>query len=306
MNMKLVVAAGMAIAIPATLQADDWNGVVTLGYSQTDIGGTGADASAGSLDFNGVYNFDTGFSLGFDASLVVADISNGGGDMDLNYLALNGEYKLQNGVTFGGYIERGEVDDNGLLLGNARLTSYGLTFGYEVENLDAEAYIGASDTSPSLGGGTDINDFGVRVGYQISPQAFMVGSLARSEISNTGVSVDIDMIALGGGYAFNNQWSVYGGVQRISVDAASLDETTYGLGVAYSPAAISAMPMTLSLELARTDVDLGGASSDLDTVRLGLTVPLGNTKKNVPANSVVNNIAKGGHNVVTSGFLGAF
>ena len=306
MKMKALVTTGMIFMLPAMTQAAEWGGMVTLGFSKTDVSGTPVDVTTTTLDFNGVYDFQNGFSMGFDAGLAFGDISNGGPDVDLTYFALNGEYKLQNGVTFGGYFERGSVDDGGVLIGNSSIRSYGLTVGYETDQLDTEVYFGKSETSPSLPAGVDIKDYGVRVGYQLSPQAFAVGALGRSEISGLGPKLDLDMIALGGGYAFSNQFSAYGGIQRVSVDVANLDATTFGLGVAYSPSAISNMPMVFSLELARTRLDAGGPTTDLDTIRLGVSLPLGKAGGDVPANSVVNNIAKGGHNVLTSGILGAF
>jgi Gram-negative porin len=208
-------------------------------------------------------------------------------------------------MTAGGYVERGSIDVD-LLGADAAVTSYGLTFGYETDRLDAEVFLGKSNTSPSLPAGVDVKDYGVRVGYQISPKAFVVGSLARTDISGVGGGVDLDMISLGGGYAFNDEFSVFGGVQRISLDIASADATTYGLGVAYQPARMNTVPMIFSLELARTSLDIGGPSADLNTVRLGVSIPLGNTSKGVPVNSLVNNIAKGGRSVVTSGIMGVF
>ena len=306
MKLKPLVVTSLVFMMPAAVQAAEWGGMATLGFSKTDVSGGGGDISTATLDFNGVYDFENGFSMGFDAGLAFGKVSNGGPDVDLNYFALNGEYKLQNGVTFGGYAERGSVDDNGALVGNISMTSYGLTFGYETDKLDTEVYFGKSTTSPSLPAGVDVKDYGIRVGYQISPQAFVVGALGRSEVSGGGTSADLDMIGVGGGYAFSDQWSAFGGIQRVSLDLANADATTFGLGVAYSPSAISNIPMVFSLELARTRLDVGGTTGDLDTIRLGVSLPLGNAGADVPANSVVNNIATGGHSVLTSGVLGAF
>jgi len=306
MKLKSLVMTSLVFVVPATVQAADWGGMATLGFSQTEVSDSSTDISTVTLDFNGVYDFENGFSMGFDAGLAFGDVSNGGPDVDLNYFALNGEYKLQNGVTFGGYVERGSVDDDGAIIGDVSMTSYGLTLGYETDKLDSEVYFGESTTSPSLPSGVDVKDYGIRVGYQISPQAFVVGALGRSEISGIGGDVELDMVGVGGGYAFSDQWSAFGGIQRVSLDLADADATTFGLGVAYSTSAISNLPMVFSLELARTRLDVSGSSGDLDTIRFGVSVPLGNAGGDVPANSVVNNIAKGGHSALTSGVMGAF
>lgn len=189
------------------------------------------------------------------------DISNGGPDVDTSNLGFNGEYKLRIGTTFGGYFEYASIDDGGALLGDASIRSYGLTAGYETEALDTEAYFGMSDTSPSLATGIDIKDYGVRLGCKLSSQAFVVGALGRSEIAGPGGSVDLDMAALGGVYAFGNQWSAFGGVQRTSLDIVNVDATTYGLGVAYDTGAVSDVPMVLSLELARTRLRAAGRAT---------------------------------------------
>lgn len=75
---------------------------------------------------------------------------------------------------------------------------------------------------------------------------------------------------------FSNGWSGFAGVNWFDVDNVNLDATTFGVGVGYDLKQVSQVPALVSLELARSDVSLGGTSADVDTIRLGVTFPLGN------------------------------
>ena len=298
----LLIAGGLALAVPGASVANEWRGDVTLGYSKSDISLVPNDVSAVTLDLQGEYRLDNGLSFGVGAAIAKLDISGAPVDVDVNHFALDATYRMQNGVKFGAFAERGKIDVGGL--GNAKLTTFGALVGYETDRLDAELYFGKSDVDPSLP--IDIKEYGLRANYWVSESAFVTGGLARSRVSAGGTDVDLDLISLGGGYAFNDAFSVFGGLQKASVDIANLDATTLGIGIAYKTQVISNIPTTFSLELARTSLDIGGPSVDVDTVRLGVSVPLGKSGNSVPLNSVTGSIANGSHNVLTSGILGAF
>ncbi len=53
-----------------------------------------------------------------------------------------------------------------------------------------------------------------------------------------------------------------------------LDSTTQGIGVDYNLLETSEALGQVSLEQARTDIEIGRASGDIDTLRFGLTFPL--------------------------------
>ncbi len=303
----ICTVSGFLLFAPVGLDAAEMGGSVTLGFSKSDISVVPNDLKTTTLDMNGYYDVGNGLSFGMNAALARIDITGGAPDLDANYFGLDGKYRFSNGFAVGAYVERGHVKDSaGLLLGSVTLTSYGLTLGYETDDLSAEVYYGVSDTKPSLPAGIDIKDFGARVQYDFAPNAFGVGAIGRTRIEGAGNSVDIDLVSLGGGYSFNDSLMAYGGAQRASIGLVNVDVTTFGLGLAYKTAAISGIPTVLSLELARSTLDTPGPSVDIDTVRFGVTIPLGKSKSHAPLNSVVNGIQNGGHSVVTSGVLGAF
>jgi hypothetical protein len=291
----------MVLLLPVMAQAGDWNGIATLGYSHTSVSGGGGDANAGTLDVNGVYDFGNGVSLGFDTGFSSVDVSSVAVNSTENYYALNGAYKLDSGMTFGAYVEHQHLDSStGLvLLGSGSITSYGATIGYETAALNSEVYFGASETDPSMPAGVDIRDYGLRVSYQISAQGFIAGTLARTRISGPGGDTNLDRIALGGGYAFTDQFSAFGGIDRLKANAfGTVKLTAYSLGVGYRPANLSSVPMIFSLEVQRTHADSSfGGTSNADTIRAGVSIPLGQGKAGVPANSLLNGIGRGPHSV---------
>ena len=300
---SLAIAAVLA-GVPS-LAAAEVNGMLTLGYSMSDIEFSPNDINALTLDFSGTYDVGNGLSFGLDAGLSKADISGAPVDFDLAYFGLNAKYSFANGVSLGAYAERGQLDTN-LPIPTGKLNSYGLTVGYENDKLSGEAYFGFSTTKPGLPSDLDIADYGLRGRYEFSEAGFGTVAIGRTRLNTPGPSVDLDMIALGGGYAFNDRFMMYGGLQRASIDLVNAEMTTIGLGVAYQTTAISAVPAILSLEMARSRLSTGGPSIDVDTIRVGISVPLSKSGSRVPLNSVVNSIDRGSHSVLTSGVLAAF
>ncbi|WP_319826094.1 porin [Thalassovita sp.] len=306
MKQKLLTTVcALAFTLPAVAFAGDWQGNATLGFASSDIDGAPDNLTATTLDLHGEYDTGVGFVLGVDAAIGKLKMSGTPIDESVNYFALTGMYGLSNGLSVGAYAERGAVSDSTLIPVDLEMTSFGLVLGYSLGSVDGEIYYGTSDTDPSLPAGIDVNDLGLRAAFSPVQNVEVNAVIARTRISGGGPDVDLDLIGLGGSYAINHALTAFGGVQKASLDILSADATTIGLGLAYQTAALG-IPTTLSLEVARTSIDVGGPSEDVDTVRVGISIPLGKSATSVPLNSVAGAVANGGHSVLTSALLGVF
>ncbi|MDX5401612.1 MAG: porin [Rhodobacterales bacterium] len=302
--MKRSLAVLLAtISAPSLAAAQDLSGGVTLGFGQHDVSEIGQDLSTSSLDGRVDFAFANGMTFGVSAGYLDLGIDGTPMDVNADFIALNVGYKLSNGLSFGAYAERLNGSVTGLPI-DLSLKSIGAEMGYATGNLELGMHLGRTSTSPDLP--IDIDNVGLTAKYAAMPNLDIAGAFLRANLSMGGMDADIDMIGLAAAYDINDQFSLFGGVSRTSQDDLDLDVTTMGLGVGYDLAQMTGMASVVSLELARTDLSMGPGSTDLDTLRLGLTFPLGGKGTEAPLNSVADSIFNPRHGAVNAALTGAF
>jgi len=293
----------MVTCAPGALIAQEFRGVGTLGYGHSSVSNGGGDISSFTLDGAGSVNFDSGVHIGFDATIAKIDPDQAGGDVDANEFGLTLNYQFTNGTVLGGYIDHASIDTNPL--GSGDFTSYGLSGGYVNNEFGVELFFGETETSPSLPAGVDWVDYGINVRYAATDQFRFGGHYIVSELSGGG-SVDLSSWGIGGTYSFANGWSGFAGVSQFDIETVNADATTFGFGAGYNLQQVVKTPALLSLELARTDLSVGGASADVDTIRLGITFALGDSNGEQPLNSVARSVMSPRHNSVSTAINTAF
>lgn len=297
-----LAASALAAAAAPAAQAQTWTGGATLGFGRTTLDGADGSLRNTSLDGTIAADLGNGFSLGADLSL--NRLSSDGDDLNATLIGLSGAYSFGGGFSVGAYVERASLDID-LLGDDLTATSYGLTAGYAQGPLRAGLFIGMTETDPDLPDGVDVRDFGIIVHYQASPELHFGGSLVRTTIDGFGDSADLTAFGIGAAYDVAPDWTVFGGIARTSVSEIDADVTSFGLGVSYDTSAAFRFPSFVSLELARTNASLDGDDADLDTVRIGLTIPLGEGAR-VPLNSVAHTAMNPRRNALSSTLLAAF
>jgi len=303
MTIRLLALACVA-GLPCAAAAADFSSVVALGYGHSSISNGGGDADVYSLELFNSVDFQNGFTLDFDVNYQKVD-PDGAGDADLFGLAAAGRYRFASGLTLGGYVEHDRLDISGLAV-DLDATSYGLSAGYASDGMRVEAFYGMTETDPSLPGGTDVHDFGLLGSMKVADSVSLSGGVTRSRIDTPAGDADADRIQLGGSYGVTSDLSVFAGVSHLDVDVLNADATTYGLGLAFDMSNVASVPATVSLELARSDVSIPGGSGDMDTIRLGVSMPLGGKAKGMPANSVAGSIVRPRHSAIVGSALSAF
>ena len=302
---NLIMGAALA-AMPLAVCAQDAGGAFTLGYGASSVSGPAGDISTLSLDGVGNIALNNGFNIGFYGSFRNADEDRTSNDLSASDFGVTLNYQFLNGLVAGGYLDYASLDF-GTFSTDLDATSYGGSLGYVTDTFGAEGFLGMTETSPDLAPGVDWVDYGLNLRYVISPQARIGGHAMRSDVSRPGgADLEIDSYGIGGDYGFGNGWSAFGGLSYVDLDAANIDATTFGVGVGYDLSQISRVPAAVSLELSRTDLSQPGANTDVDTLRLSVTLPLGNRSGTTPLNSVGRSAMAPRHNAVSTLLESAF
>jgi predicted porin len=291
----------VTISTPSLVAAQDLSGGVTLGFGEHDIADQGL--STATLDGRVDFAFANGVTFGVDAGYMDLGIDGAPIDLTANFVGMNLGYRFSNGMSAGVYVEQltGSIS---LVPIDISLKSIGAEFGYSMTNLEFGAHIGRTSTSPDIN--IDIDNIGLTAKYTPMENLDIAGAFLRANLSSGGTDIDIDMLGLAAAYDINEQFSVFGGLSRTSISDVDVDFTTMGLGVGYDLSQMTGLASVVSLEVARTEISLGGSSEDLDTVRLGLTFPLGGKGSEAPLNSVADSIFNPRHGAVNAALTGVF
>ncbi len=321
MNLsKPIVFAAICVLPSATLAQDAGiDAAVTLGYSFGDI--ADVDYSAVSLGFASDIRLTSAFSVGMDFDLQATDLDVSGLDPELDVMRLSVEprYDFGKGLYAGLYYQNSDIDISADALGpieiGLELNSFGVFGGIDNGTWGAEAYYGRSDTDPELSDDIEITDFGLSGFYAASENVEIFGSYQSTNIdAGSGApEIDLDLIAVGGSYAFQNGLMTYGTIGRITLgdssDTFDASITEVALGVTYSLESMGTpVPAVLGFEAAKRDfdIDFGGGSQSESGMNytFSLTIPLGKAPAQ-PLNSSAR-IARGDVRTVLSSTLMSF
>lgn len=294
MSIRITITAiAAAFAIPAIAAAEMSSGAVTLGYQSSKGGGVKGHV----LSFDGVVgaNLGNNVSLNARANALRGKIDGVPGHATGHVLGLGLAYSFGNGGWAGAYVENGGLSASGVA-GSADYTQYGVEGGFKFSGMDMAAFVGTS---------SDMDSIGITAKYAPGSQFQIGGGLMHTRV-DTGVGKQgTNNVGLAGAMSVTDAISVFGGVSSTAISGTGVDMTSFGLGAGYDLGA-SLGNSVVSLELGRTNVGVPGGSGHMNTVRLGLTVPLGRAKAAVPQNSVAGAVLNPTKNTVSQTILSGF
>ena len=293
----------VAISTPAIVAAQDISGGVTLGFGDHSISGIDQDMTTASLDGRVNLAFANGVTMGVEGGYVDIGVDGVSSNISAHFVGVSLGYRMANGFSFGAYAEQLTGQVSGLPI-DLSLKSIGAELGYETGNLGLGLQVGRTSVSPDIG--VEADTLGLTAKYAAAPNLDIAGAFLRANISVGGSDTDVDLLGVAAAYDINEQFSLFGGVSKTSVGDIDVDFTTVGLGVGYDLSEMAGIASTVSLEVARTDISLGGSSEDLDSVRLGLTFPLGEKGTEAPLNSVADSIFNPRAGAINAALTGAF
>jgi hypothetical protein len=301
MKNKALLTLALAV-VPALASAEiTVTGGATLTYGKLDGAFGPNDVKEKGLDGRMKLDFGNGILFGVQVGMIDMPVSGTPISLEGEFIALDAAYRFANGMRVGAYADRLTM---GIDLSPIDLTlkTSGLSVGYEGQGFDVEAFVGNTSISPPVLP-VDIDNLGVAVSYTGQPGLEAGATWLRAELSNGGASENIDFKGVAASYVFKDAFIVYGGMSKADFFLAGSDLDTMGLGLGYDLGAATGFSATVSLELARTDF---GTGTDLDAVRLGLTVPFGAKGPALPMNSVADSILNPRHGAFNAALTSAF
>lgn len=300
MKITLISTLAVAATLPAMVAAQAFDGTAMVGYAYNDTAGS-SGIHTPSIDGRFGYDAGNGFRFGADISGIHGSENGVSGNVSVLTGGLYGTYKFSNGFNLGMYGESASLDATGLT-GDLTANSIGVMGGYDIETTKVSAFTGRTKTSPSLPAGVDVKDYGLAARFNASEQFTFGGSIVRSTVSGGGASIDLDFAGVAGAYRVDPSWTVFGGLTDTKLESIG-SVTTFGLGASYDMSNYMREGSNMSLELARSKIT---GTGHMNTLRVGLSVPIGGTASSVPLNSVADSAMSPRHNALTSAILSAF
>jgi hypothetical protein len=300
---KLLLAVSFLGATSAAW-AQNFGGGVTLGYGHSSVSNGRGDVSTLTLDANGSINFQGGFRLELDGSFSNVDADFLPGDFTAKDFGMNLNYRFDNNIFVGGYFDYTDLDSILLVTFGPEIISYGVSGGYRTDTLNAEAFAGFSENSPDLPSGVDWTDLGFNVQYDISPRISVGGHVVHSMFSGRLSNIDMTSFGVGGRFDIGRGWTGFGGVSRFDIGGEDIGATNYSIGIGYDLENITKVPAYVSLELRHTDFSILSSNINVDTINLGVTIPLGDRHNSIPLNSLASTVIETRHNAISTLFDG--
>ena len=302
--MKNTALLALALTVvPALASAEiTVTGGATLTYGKLDGAFGPNDIKEKGLDGRLNLDFGNGILFGVQVGKIDMPVSGTPVSLEGEFIALDAAYKFANGMRVGAYADRLTMGAD-LSPIDLNLKTNGLSVGYEGQGFDVEAFVGQTSISPPLFGSVDIDNLGVALSYTGQPGLEAGAAWLRADLSAGGASQNIDFKGVAASYVFKDAFIVYGGISKADFFISGANFDTTGLGIGYDLGATTGFGATVSLELANTDF---GAGTDMDAVRLGLTVPFGAKGPALPMNSVADSILNPRHGAFNAALTSAF
>lgn len=311
-----VFAVSVAAFTSTAAVAQDFSGAVTLGYSHTKQSELDATLNGLTLDGRLAFNMGNGVTFGVRYDAFNLNTANQPIDINGNFVGLNVNYDVSDAFSAKVFLEDAAI---GAKLGPASLTdiasikSFGIEGHYKTGGMDFGAFYAQNKLGGAAGliaamGDLDVSSFGLSAKYDAADNFVVGGSFMRTHIdvgAVPGADADIDYIGIAAAYGINDQFSVFGGLSQTKQSEAELKVNTIALGGSYDLTDRAGFPLIASLELARTTLKQPTMpiSPDVDSIRLGLTMPLGKGSVKAPLNSTADSILNPSHDVISQTFL---
>lgn len=245
--------------------------------------------------------FGNGASLGVQVGKIDMPISGTPVTLEGEFFALDGAYRFGNGVKVGAFVDRLTMGADIAPI-DITLKTNGVSLGYEGQVFEVESFVGNTSLSPAMLA-VDIDNLGITASYTGKPGLEVGATYLRAKLSSGGMSENIDFTGVGATYVLGQSYIVFGGISQADFFLGGTELDTMGLGVGYDLAAMTGFGATVSLELAQTEA---GGTTDIDTIRFGLTLPFGKSGPALPMNSVADSILNPRHGAFNAALTAAF
>lgn len=285
-------------AAPIAAQAESITGGMTLSYTRhsNDFG----DMRTTGLDGRLAIDMDNGLRFGFDLGRSTMSQDGSPIDLDAEFYSVEASYGFGGGMRAGLFADRLSIGA-GLSPIDVTLSTNGLSFGYEGNGFEGEAFVGKTSLNVPLP--FEIKNYGVFGHYTGMDKLDVGAAFLRAHLTQGGNSTNMDFRGVAATYLATPQLMVFGGFGQLDLgllSSAGID--SFGLGVSYDLGAKMGFSSSVSLEVGR--VSQGG--SDADVLRVGWTIPLGKSGPALPMNSVADAVLNPRHGAFNAGVTAGF
>jgi len=297
-DMKTTLgAAAVVLACSSAAQAQDFSGVFSLGYGENEFADTADRLNESSL--KGRFRAQTGNGMSFGLQFGTETKSAPQTDESSNgrNLGADLQFAQQNNLSYGVYAESSAVTANGVDL--LSTSAFGLTAGYAANGLNLKGFVGSAalEEQPSA----EITALGVTASYQLAPNFTVGANLSQHGVKNGSFVNTASSVGLGAVYQPTPSIGLFGGFT--SMDLSSSNDTRLtemGLGGSYRVNRSGNSPILATLEVLNTDFNSDPDNISFNTIRLGVTFPLGAAARNVsvPINSAADRVFQPIRNVL--------
>lgn len=314
-NKISALAFSVAFVSPMAATAQDFSGAVTLGYSHTKQSDLDVSLNGATIDGRLNFNLGGGASLGLRYDSFLLNVA--GADLDIsgNLIGLDVNYDVSEAFSAKVFMDHAEIGGESMgvkLSGLASIKSFGIEGHYKTGALDFGAFYAKNEIGGLVGlllAGADlsVDTLGLTAKYEPSQDLVVGGTIMRTtlDIGVIPAKADIDYLGVAAAYGISDQFSVFGGLSQTRQSDMGLKLNTIALGGSYDLSDRAGFPLIASLELSRTTLksSFGGLEPDVDSIRLGITMPLGKGSAKAPLNSTADAILNPSHDVLSQSLL---
>lgn len=298
-------AAVMLIASAAAAQAQDVSGVFSLGYGENRLANPSIRVNENTIKGRVRAQMGNGLSFGVQAGGErTYSPATSSGALDRENFGIDAAFTAQNGGTVGAYLESNsfDLDSSNLISTNA----VGLMGGYVANGLSLKGFLGSAvvKDEPLV----DITAVGVNLSYDMAQNFTLGAAVSQHAINNSTTTNTVNTFGLAAAYNPTAALGLHGGLSSINFDATNARLTEMGFGASYNVNVNGTSPILATIELVNNDFSASTDGYSVDTIRLGVTLPLGRaaSKVSVPINSAADKVFQPIRNVIGAAGQAAF
>lgn len=272
MKTARIVLPCLALAMAFPAVAQDYTGAVTLGWGKTTFEDSDVENTSLNLEGRIQIALGNGVTVGVKAGRE-SFARDGEQDGIQSTFGANVAYDLGNGAWAGLYVEgRGlgwQGDD-----WEYTLTTYGIEGGYSFAGIDFAGFIAPADHT---------NTYGVSAKY--AADTYLVASSFKTARTEGEAE---EVFGLAGTYQYN-AFGLFAGAEKLRDSRLDGKTVNWGVGASYTYET-AVVPVIASIEYGAVEYGFNDYDYKDETVKIGVTFPLGGSKAVAPLNSVADSV----------------
>ncbi len=295
--MRTTLGAAVLCVAATQVAAQDVSSVFSLGVGEARSPSSTAAVTETLLKGRVRGQTGTGLSFGLQLGAESNYSSATSGSLDTTNFGVDASFTAQNNMSYGIYSESNSFSSKGTALLSTSAT--GLMSGYTAKGLSLKAFAGMASVKENAG--MSVTAYGLNASYQVVQNLTLGASVSQHSITSGGLRGSANTIGVAAVYQPAQNLGLFGGFTTIDFPTGKGQRITeMGLGASYRLSPAGRSPILATVEMLGTDYASGASKGSFNTVRIGVTIPLGKAAKNVsvPINSAADKVFQPVRNVL--------